>query len=237
MLIKNIDDQRALTDMGSALFIKKTIGNEQKYALFLPVTDLPATGSAPDQQETTTTTSRRKTYTAARQDTPQKEFTFFPHRDNYKLLEEYYGKSASFLQIKDDGTAWKFEGKVSYYDDATSTNSVQQAKLVITVSSADVKPILNVYDLIADTVTFTNAIDSVVEIIGTSSQTINVVTDPSDATLRVESDTTTVATAEQSNGVVTITGVAKGSAIVTITGEKEGLASGFTTILVIVKEQ
>lgn len=235
MLIKNIDDQRALTDMGSALFVKKTIGTEQKYCLFLPVTDLPATGSAPEQQETTTTTSRRKTYTPARQDTPQKEFTFFPHRDNYKILEEYYEKSASFLQINADGTAWKFEGKVSYYDDSTSTNSVRNAKLVITCTSADSKPTLNVYDLIADTVTFTNAIDTIVEIKGTDSAKVSVVTDPSDATLKAESDTTTVATAQIENGVLTITGVANGSAIVTITGEKDNMASGFTTILVIVK--
>lgn len=236
MLIKNIDDQRALTDMGCALFVKKTIGNEQKYCLFLPVTDLPATGSAPDQQETTTTTSRRKTYTAARQDTPQKEFTFFPHRDNYIMLEEYYNKSASFLQINDDGTAWKFEGKVSYYDDATSTNSVKNAKLTITCSSADEKPTINVYDLIADTVVFTNAIDSVVEIKANETGKVSIVTDPSDATITASTDTESVATVAVANGVATISGVAKGSAIITIKAEKEGLAGGFTTILAIVKE-
>lgn len=232
MLIKNIDDQRALTDMGSALFVKKESG---KYSLFLPVTDLPATGSAPDQQETTTTTSRRKTYTPARQDTPQKEFTFFPHRDNYITLEKYYGKSASFLQIKEDGTAWGFEGKVSYYDDAVSTNSVSTAKLVITTSSAKETPILNVYDLIEDTVTITNAIDAVIELDEEGSRIINVATDPSDATIAATSDTVGVATVQASAHAVTITAVAAGSAIVTIKATKTGNADGFTTILVIVK--
>ena len=232
MLIKNIDDQRALTDMGSALFVKKESG---KYSLFLPVTDLPATGSAPDQQETTTTTSRRKTYTPARQDTPQKEFTFFPHRDNYITLEKYYGKSASFLQIKEDGTAWGFEGKVSYYDDAVSTNSVSTAKLVITTSSAKETPILNVYDLIEYTVTITNAIDTVIELDEEGSHIINVATDPSDATIAATSDTVGVATVQTSAHAVTITAVAAGSAIVTIKATKTGNADGFTTILVIVK--
>lgn len=232
MLIKNIDDQRALTDMGSALFVKKSSG---KYSLFLPVTDLPATGSAPDQQETTTTTSRRKVYTPARQDTPQKEFTFFPHRDNYITLEKYYNKSASFLQIKEDGTAWSFEGKVSYYDDAVSTNSVSTAKLVITTSSAAEKPILNVYDLIEDTVTITNAIDSVVEISKNGTQEVNVVTDPADATIAAESDTVAVATATAEGKKVTISGVKEGSAIITIKATKADNAEGFTTILVIVK--
>lgn len=232
MLIKNIDDQRALTDMGSALFVKKESG---KYSLFLPVTDLPATGSAPDQQETTTTTSRRKTYTPARQDTPQKEFTFFPHRDNYITLEKYYGKSASFLQIKEDGTAWGFEGKVSYYDDAVSTNSVSTAKLVITTSSAKETPILNVYDIIEDTVTITNAINTIVEIEGATRKDINVVTDPADATISAESDTQAVATVQATGNTVSITGVKNGSAIITIKATKAENADGFTTVLAIVK--
>ena len=232
MLIKNIDDQRATTDMGSALFVQKSNG---KFSLMLPVTDLPATGSAPDQQEVTTTTSRRKVYTPARQDTPQKEFTFFPHRDNYIILEKYINKSASFLQIKEDGTAWAFKGKVTYYDDAISTNSVSTAKLVVTVSSASETPILNVYDMIEDTVTITSAIDSVVEVKASEKAEFAVECDPADATLSAKSDTEAVATATVAEGVVTITGVEAGSAIITIDAKKEGNADGFTTILVIVK--
>lgn len=231
-IMKNIDDQRAFTDMGSALLVQKASG---KYSLFLPVTDTPATGSAPDQQETTTTTSRRKTYTSARQDTPQKEFTFYPHRDNFRILKEYYGKKASFMQLNPDGTAWLFEGSVSYFQDAISTNSVAAAKLSITVSSAGELPIDNAYDLIEDTVTFTNAIDAVVTIKGTATHTFNVLTDPADATLKVTSETVGVATATEAEGKVTITGVKAGSTVVTITASKEGNASSTTTVLVIVE--
>ena len=231
-IMKNIDDQRAFTDMGSALLVLKASG---KYSLFLPVTDTPATGSAPDQQETTTTTSRRKTYTAARQDTPQKEFTFYPHRDNFRILKEYYGKRASFMQLNPDGTAWLFEGSVSYFQDEISTNSVAAAKLSITVSSADELPIDNAYDLIEDTVTFTNAINPMITIKGTGKETVNVLTDPADATITATSETTDVATATASDGVVTITGVKPGSAIVKIEASKAGNASSITTILVIVE--
>ena len=231
-IMKNIDDQRAFTDMGAALLVQKASG---KYSLFLPVTDTPATGSAPDQQETTTTTSRRKTYTAARQDTPQKEFTFYPHRDNFRILKEYYGKKASFMQLNPDGTAWLFEGSVSYFQDAISTNSVAAAKLSITVSSAGELPIDNAYDLIEDTVTFTNAIEAVVTVKGTGTHTINVMTDPADATLDVVSESTDVATATNNDGIVTITGVKAGSSIVTIKASKTGNASSTTTVLVIVE--
>lgn len=231
-IMKNIDDQRAFTDMGSALLVLKASG---KYSLFLPITDTPATGSAPDQQETTTTTSRRKTYVAARQDTPQKEFTFYPHRDNFRILKEYYGKSASFMQLNPDGTAWLFEGSVSYFQDAVSTNSVSAAKLEITCSSADEQPIDNAYDLIEDTVTFTNVINAIETIKGTGSVAVNVLTDPADATITVESETTSVATANYSDGVVTITGVKAGSAVIKITASKSGNASSTTTILAIVE--
>lgn len=232
-IMKNIDDQRAFTDMGCALLVLKESG---KYSLFLPVTDTPATGSAPDQQETTTTTSRRKTYTMARQDTPQKEYTFFPHRDNFRILKEYYGKAASFMQLNPDGTAWLFEGMVSYFQDAIATNAVSQAKLEITTSSADEQPIDNAYDLIEDTVTFTNAINAVTILNGTGSETFNVLTDPADATITVKSETTSVATATYADGIVTVTGVKGGSSVVTITASKEGNASSTTTVLVIVEE-
>ena len=57
MLVKNIDDTRAMTDIGSAIFVKRA--GESKYSLWLAVTNIPATGSAPDQVETTVTTSRK----------------------------------------------------------------------------------------------------------------------------------------------------------------------------------
>lgn len=234
-LLKNHDDQRAFTDMGCALLVLKPSG---KYSLFLPVTDMPATGSAPDQQETTVTTSRRKTYTPARQDTPQKEYTFFPHRDNFRVLKNYYGKSASFMQLNADGTAWLFEGKVTYFQDAISTNGLSQAKLEITTSSADELPIDNAYDLIEDTVTFTNAIDSIITVgheTNNKTASFNVLTDPADATVTATSETTSVATVAIADGVVTVTGVAVGSAVITLTASKTNNASSTTTVLVIVE--
>ena len=56
---------RAYTDIGTAIFDKKANG---KFSLFIPVTNLPATGAAPDQQEKTVTTDVVKTYIQGRQD-------------------------------------------------------------------------------------------------------------------------------------------------------------------------
>ena len=62
------------------------MGSNGKYHFALPVTNMPATGSAPDQQEKTVTTDQKKTYIASRQDNPQKEFTFYAHRDNFRVV-------------------------------------------------------------------------------------------------------------------------------------------------------
>ena len=234
MLIKNIDDTRAMTDISSAIFVKRA--GQSKYSLWLPVTNIPATGSAPETVETTTTTSRKKTYTFGRQDNPQKECTFMAHRNNFKTLEADYNKQLDFLQINPDGTGWAFTGFVSFYQDEISTGSNLTGKAVITVSSSEELPRDNVSDIIEETVTFVSAVDSDVTIKGKGTYEINVVTDPADATLEAASLTEGVATATVSSKEVTITGVATGSCLIKLTAKKSGCADGVTYILVNVTE-
>lgn len=233
-IIKNIDDTRAMTDIGSALFVKRP--SQTLYSLWLPVTNIPATGSAPETVETTVTTSRRKTYTFGRQDTPQKEVTFMAHRNNFETLKQDYNKELDFLQVNPDGTGWYFRGFVSFYQDEITTGGNLTGKAVITVTSSEELPRSNVLDVIQETVTFVSAIDSIVEIKGTGKAEINLVTDPSDATIAADSDTKTVATATADGHKVTITGVKAGSALVKITASKSDCASGVTYILVKVSE-
>ena len=105
-------------------------------------------------------------------------------------------------------------------------------KAVITVSSSEETPRSNVSDIIQETVTFVSAVDSDVAIKGTGTYTINVVTDPADATLTAESLTESVATAAVSSKEVTITGVKAGSCLIKLTASKSECASGITYILV-----
>lgn len=223
---------RAYTDMGSAVFDKKSNG---KYSLFVPVTNIPATGSAPDQQEKTVTTDIVKTYIQGRQDTPQKEFTFYAHRDNFNILREAYNKEKEFLQINPDGTGWKFNGFVSFYQDEVSVGNNIEAKYVVTVTDREALPLNDVRDLIEDTAVISSIIPDTVEIEGTGKNEFNVVTMPTNATIAAESDATGVATVSVAEKKVTITGVAEGHAIITITTSAEGYASQKKTILVNVK--
>ena len=234
MLVKNIDDTRAMTDIGAAIFAKRA--GESKYSLWMAVTNIPATGSAPEQVETTVTTSRKKTYTFGRQDNPQKECTFMAHRDNFMILKEDYNKQLDFLQVNPDGTGWAFQGFVSFYQDEISVGSNLTGKAVITVSSSEELPRDNVSDIIQETVTFVSAVPADVTIKGTNTYKFNVVTDPSDATLKATSLTEGVATATVSEKEVTITGVTKGSCLVKLEAEKANCAKGTTYILVNVTE-
>lgn len=231
-VVKKIDDLRAYSDIGSAIFVKRA--GQEKYSLWLCVNNIPATGSAPDTIETTVTTSRSKNYVFGRKDNAAKECTFMAHRDNFMILKEDYNKKLDFLQVNPDGTGWKFQGYVSFYQDEASLGSALTGKAVITVSSADELPVDDVTDIIQETVTFISAIDDIVKIQGTGKYEIVVETDPADATVTATSLTEGVATASYADGKVTITGVASGSALVKIVASKTGCASGTTYVLVIV---
>ncbi len=215
------------------MFIKR--GGESKYHLWLPLTNIPATGSAPDTIDTTVTTARVKTATAGRKDPGQKECTYMAHRDNFEILRKDYKKTLDFLQVNPDGTGHKFQGIVDTYQDEVSVGGNLTGKAVITVTKSDELPIINVVDLIQETVTFVSAIDAVVKISGTGTEKLNVETDPADATVTAVSDTEGVATVAVEAGVATITGVKAGSAIIKITAKKTDCADGVTHVLVIVE--
>lgn len=231
-IIQDISD-RAFTDVGAAILVKDP--SDSLYKLLLPVTNIPATGSAPETVEKTVTTEGKKSYIMGRQDSPQKELTFYAHRDNFLRLNAAKGETKEFLQVNPDGTGFLFRGQLSYYQDEVSVGNNIEGKAVITVTSSTEEPVNNVLDLIKPTALFVTEIPDTKILTGTESYELSITTDPSDATVTVSSDTAGVATATFAQGKLTITGVAKGSAIVTINVAKTGYANNFATILVIVK--
>lgn len=232
-IVKNTPDNRGISDIASALFVKR--GGDTKYHLRLCLTNIPATGSEPETLDTTVTSSRTKTSTPGRIDPGQKTCTFLAHRDNFEILKKDHRKNLDFLQVNPDGTGYKYQGIVTSYQDETSVGSNMTGKAIITVTSADELPINNVIDLIQESVTFVSAIDAVVKVAIGGTEKLNIETDPSDATITAESDTNVVATVAVANGIATVTGVKKGSAIVKIKATKDELAEGLTHVLVIVE--
>lgn len=230
-MINSIEDRALSEHRGSALLMKKANG---KYSILLPVEGTGENGSTPAQLEKTAIGNAQATSVEGRTENPQKSLPFYTHRDNINVLEAIKGENHDFLRLLPDFTGFKYSGTVSYMANNTDVGSLEQGQLTITPTTKD-EYVENCYDLVEDTVVFTGAIDEIVTIEGTGTKDINLSTEPADASIAAESDTTGVATANYASNKVTITGVAAGSAIVTITASKTGYASFKRSVLVIVK--
>lgn len=231
----NSPEDRALSEhTGSGLFSKKENG---KYSLFLPITGTGENGSAPESLAKTVVGNKQKSYVEGRTDNPQKTIPFYAHRDNITILEESKGKSIDFLRVLPDFTAMKYSGTVNYKLNNTDVGSLEQGELTITPTTGDTY-VENCYALLEDTAIFTNDIPDKVVVAKEGSATVNVTTNPSDATVTVVQETggNSYATATYASGVVTISGVAKGQTIIRLKTTKDGYASFVRSILVVVTE-
>lgn len=238
MAFNEIVDRRAMTDKGAAIYIKKTTaqgaGTNGLYSLLVPITEMPALGSAPDQQETTVTTAFSKTYVPSRSDNPQIEVTAFAHRDNFTKLAAWAGIQAEFLFLNPDLTGFKRSGYISFYQDAFAVGDNITMKISITVTDATEIAVLDCKALIEDTVAITTVVPALVEMSGAAATTykINIATNPSDATVTVTSGTAATATVAYATGVITITSVASGTTIIDVKVSKTAYADNHTYILV-----
>lgn len=231
-MFNSIEDRALSEHTGSGIFVKKASG---KYSIMLPVEGTGENGSAPESLEKTAIGNKQKTYTEGRTDNPQKTLPFYAHRDNITILENLKGKVQDFLRVLPDMTAMKYSGKVDYKLNNTDVGGLEQGELTITPTTGDTY-VPNCYSLLEDTAIITNDIPDTIRLKGTAAQTINVTTNPADATVAVETETggSSYATANASGNAVTITGVASGSTIVTIKVSKTGYADFRRSILVIV---
>lgn len=230
-MFNSVEDRALSEHRGSAILMKKDNG---LYSLFLPVTGTGENGSAPAQLDKTVIGNPQATSVEGRTENPQKSLPFYTHRDNINILESLKGKTCEFLRLLPDFTGFKYSGTVSYMANNTDVNALEQGTVTITPTSKD-EYVENCYDLVEDTVIFTNSIDEVVVVEGTGTHVINVTTNPADATITAVSEATGTATATAAGKTITITGVQAGSSIVTINATKEGYNSFERTVLVIVK--
>ena len=223
---------RALSEhKGSCIMNKKSNG---KYSLWLPVTNTGELGSAPEQIEKTVIGNMAKSYIQGRKDSPQQSLTFYIHRDNLRLVEQYKGQSIDFLRVFPDFSAVKYSGTIDNTFNDTALDNAEQGTISVTITVPE-EIVDDCYDLIEDTAIFTNDIPGNVVISGTGTKTINVTTNPASATVTATSETPTVATVTYNNGVVTITGVEQGSAIIKLVTTASNYASWTRTIHVIVE--
>jgi hypothetical protein len=230
-VFNSIEDRALSEHRGSALLMKKSNG---KYSILLPIEGTGENGSAPNQLDKTAIGNPQSTSVEGRTENPQKQMPFFAHRDNINILEEIKGENHEFLRLLPDFTGFKYSGTINYMLNNTDVGSLEQGQITITPTSKD-EYVEDCYNLVEDTVVYTNSIDEVVTLEGTATKEITLSTNPADATVAAVSSTTATATATVSGKTLTITGVAAGTSIVTLTASKAGYASFKRTILVIVK--
>lgn len=224
--------ERVYTDKG---FISKystlnVLGNDSKFSLLLPVSEMPETRTAPDQVDKTVLSDGGYTYAEGLQGSDTKQYTFNYHRDNVRALKKVKGKELTFLERNPDNTGERYKGTLTYSRNSLAVNGIVQGTIYITVSSADEDAIDDVRDLVKPTAIITTPLnDVVVDKEGTYE--IQLETSPN-ATVTATSSSASIATASIASNKLTITGVAKGFAMVELTVSATGEATSYRTIAV-----
>lgn len=224
--------ERVYTDKG---FISKystlnILGDDSKFSLLLPVSDMPETRTAPDQVDKTVLSDGGYTYAEGLQGTDTKNYTFNYHRDNVRALKKVKGKELTFLERNPDNTGERYKGTLTYSRNSLAVNGIVQGTIYITVSSADEDAIDDVRDLMKPTAIITTPLnDVVVDKEGTYE--VQLETSPN-ATVTATSSSASIATASIASNKLTITGVAKGFAMVELTVSATDEATSYRTIAV-----
>ena len=224
--------ERVYTDKG---FISKystlnVLGDDSKFSLLLPVSEMPETRTAPDQVDKTVLSDGGYTYAEGLQGSDTKQYTFNYHRDNVRALKKVKGKELTFLERNPDNTGERYKGTLTYSRNSLAVNGIVQGTIYITVSSADEDAIDDVRDLMKPTAIITTPLnDVVVDKDGTYE--VQLETSPN-ATVTATSSSASIATASIASNKLTITGVAKGFAMVELTVSATGEATSYRTIAV-----
>lgn len=215
---------------GACLCIKE--GNDTKYHLLIPVSDMPETKGAPSTQAKTVLSDSSVTEVEGLQTNEQKTYTFNYHRDNIIQLKKYAGKPIAFLERNPDNVGEKYTGTMQFGRSALSVDGIVQGQMFITVNSSDDEPVNDCRDLIQPTAIITSPLPDVV-LTGTNS--VDVVIETSvGATVSATSGSTSIATCSYTTGKLTITGVAKGNTLISLVTSATNEATSYRTIAVTV---
>lgn len=224
-------ENRAMNGYQSALLYKES--NETLYHLVLPLESAPTVSGSVDTFDFDILTCPSKGQVEGKESLDQKDVDFLWHRDNVLRLESMQGRVLDFMVVYQDFTARTFTGTIKVRPQDAGAD-IMRGTFTITPMSARAGTILDARDLIQDTVVFTNSIKPMLDMT-TNTETIEVKTDPTTATFKVESDNSNF-NGSVSGNTLTINYTGDGAkveyAVITITASAEGYASWTTTIAV-----
>jgi hypothetical protein len=233
--LKKFEDKRPVSGYGGALCYVDPSNSEDadlKYHILIPLESLPAVTGSTDSFEYDLLNSPSKGKVQGKGSLEDTDLEFLWHRDNVRRLEALQGRSIDFMIVFPDFTASKLTGTIKVRNNKISAD-VAKGTITITPITASETTILDCRKELKDTVAITSNIDDNVELKVAGNQVVAVATDPTDATITVTIDDTSVATVSAfADGKFTITGVKAGYAMVTIKASKSGMASWETTMAV-----
>lgn len=212
--------------------------NESKYHIFSAVESLPAVFGTPNTLEYSTTTNMTITNVPGKKTTENVEFNIPYNLDNISLCNKVAGVKCKWAYIDlDDFSGQEFVAEASYHMAEVGTDSIKTIVVNLTVSSAEPTITKDLYDYYQDTIVFEDTIPSVVRIASKGTAEIKVVAEPSTATLKPSTSSTSIATVPESltSNTLAITAVAEGSCIVKIEASASDYASNEREIKVIVE--
>lgn len=223
--------------LGTALCYR--LSSETKYHILAPVESLPAVFGTPDTIEYSSTTNRNVTNVMGKNSTETIEINLPYNLDYIAICDNINDLEVNFAYIDlDDFSGQEFTGKPRYHLADVGTSDIKTIVLSIAVTNANEYITEDLYDSFQDTISILSPIPASIELSAkdTTGTTINIITDPSDATLTVSSNNTGVLI-EKGSGNVTIkasSSAEAGSAIVTIVATKDNYAPNQRRIKVLV---
>lgn len=239
MDFREIKEYGASSGLGTILAHKNM--NDTKYHITCVTTTIPSIFGSQNTIEWSSTSNNAITQIPAKKSTNSVEIPFLWNADNIDIMDSIADKELQYAVINlDDGTGWKFNAKASYRMNDASADSAREGILQLTISSVKDRASFDLLDVYMDTISYDGSIPQKVEVSASSgaddhTQEIAFTTNPDDASISVESSSTSIATISYETGKVTITGVAVGTCYVTIKATKSNYAGANRKIYVIVK--
>ena len=221
-------DSKGVISAGAGIYVYDDAIS--KFVLLIPTTDMPAGAGAPETIDNPVLTTSVIGQVEGKQTIEQKEYTINWNRDNIRRLSKFAGRQCMFLER--DGmeyTGSKFNGTLSFGKDAFSDNAIMQGKVWITVNE-DLGFVDDIRDIYALTSVITSPLpETTVEASGTAKIALST---SEGATVVATSEAESVATANVSGNVLTITGVAEGYTIIKLTCSATGEGTSERTLMV-----
>lgn len=228
-------EQNVSTGLGKILAVKKP--SQTKYQIVFAVPSIPSVSGNKNTVDYSTTSNKTITKIGTKRTTNDVEVTFPMTLDNDRIAKEISDLELPYAIIDlETGLGWEFVAVASYRFNDINPENPFEGSLQLTPSYVNSASTRNMLEFFMDTITF-ETMPARITLSSTAKtpQTINVVTDPTTATLTVESDTTGIAAAQVTDKEVKITPVAKGSCYVTISATATDYASYSHEIYVVVE--